>query len=446
MILLLIVVTFAIGLLLCITTLVQTLYLESLRLRTRDVEGLQYFKETLQDAIGLKVEQGALAFSLVKHFALAFLGVVVLLATSWHATHIWQGAVAALLISPGMMFVTSYLVPQLLYRKTSLHWIRPFVPILKLIALAISPVTWALNFMYSLSELGNPAEENKEETLAAEHIEALITAGEEEGIIEEDDRKLIQSVVAFGDKTVREVMTPRPNIVAVEAGKSLDALRELVINEKYSRIPVYEGNIDQMLGFVHVRDMFELDGEERGGKKVRDLMREVPLVPETKPVNDLLREMQQEGNHMAVVVDEYGNTAGLVTMEDMVEVIVGEIHDEHEPERDIEKESDGVFLVSGSFDVDRLYDFFEFRPAEDTESTTVGGLITEWLGRVPAMGEIVERDGLHVEVVAANERRVERLRISSLKAPTAAAEAGTPEPDGQPEPVRNGGRVGKRLS
>ena len=413
------------ALLLCFVTVVQTLYLESLRLRTRDVAALQFFKSSLQEQIGLKAEQGALAFSLIKHIGLPLLGVLVLLAASWHSSHVWQGAVAALVLAPGIMFLTCYLVPQLLYRKTSLRWLGRIIPLLKGLALAISPVTWLMNFLYSLSELAKEPEEPGEELAAAEHIEALITAGEEEGIIEEDDRRLIQSVVAFGDKTVREVMTPRPNIVTISANKSLEALRELVLHERFTRIPVFESNIDNMVGFVHVRDMFELDEEARAGKRVRDLMRPVALVPETKPVNDLLRDMQQDGNHMAIVVDEYGNTAGLVTMEDMVEVIVGEIHDEHEPERDIEEEAPGVYRVSGSYDVDRLFDLFDIHPAEEPESTTAGGLVTEWLGRVPAVGERIERGGLCIDVLAANERRVDRLRLSRL-APAHAANAETP--------------------
>jgi putative hemolysin len=144
------------------------------------------------------------------------------------------------------------------------------------------------------------------------------------------------------------------------------------------------------------------------------LIRPIRLVPETKPVNDLMRELQKDGVHMAVVVDEYGNTAGLVTMEDMVEVIVGEIHDEHEPERDVVEQGDGSYLVSGSFDVDRLHELVGYRPEEDTVSSTVGGLISEWLGRVPEPGESAERDGIRIEVVAGNELRVERVRVNRL--------------------------------
>src|SRR5579872_3375356 len=207
-------------------------------------------------------------------------------------------------------------------------------------------------------------------------------------------------------------MTPRPRIVAIRQKASLEELRELVIHEQYSRIPVYEENIDQITGFVHVRDMFELSDEERAQRKVRDIARPIRAVPETKPVNDLLREMQEEGAHMAVVVDEYGSTAGIVTMEDMVEEIVGEIHDEHEPDRDFRQDPDGSYVVSGSFDLGRLEDLLDFHPEEGTESTTVGGLITEWLGHVPEAGEETERDGISIKVLASNHLRVDQVRVA----------------------------------
>ena len=128
-----------------------------------------------------------------------------------------------------------------------------------------------------------------------------------------------------------------------------------------------------------------------------------------------MREMQQDNTHMVIVIDEYGNTAGLASMEDLVEVIVGEIRDEHEPGSDITREPDGAYVVSGSFDVARLNDLFdEFHPQEETESTTIGGLLSEWLGRVPVAGEVVERDGIHAEVLAGNELRVEQVRLRKL--------------------------------
>jgi CBS domain containing-hemolysin-like protein len=270
-----------------------------------------------------------------------------------------------------------------------------------------------LDFFQSLIDLTDDTSKPEEEPTSAENIEALISAGTEEGLIEEEDRKLMQGVVEFGDKVVREVMTPRPNIVAIAADSTLEQLRQLVINEQFSRIPVYEQNIDQTIGFVHVRDMFELEEEQRAGRTVRELVRTLKFVPETKPVNDLMRQMQQENTHMVIVVDEYGNTAGLATMEDLLEVIIGEIRDEHEPDSDITEDGKGGYIVSGSFELNRIGDLFEtFHREEDIESTTVGGLVSEWLGHVPKAGEAADRDGVRIEVLASDEFRVERVRLS----------------------------------
>ena len=398
-------------LLMCLLTFVQTLYMESLRLRTREFPALTYFKETLEDAIGAKPERGVLALSLVKHTLLVVLALVFFAISRASRGPVWQAFVEAGLFTWLAMVVFTYLVPQFLYRRTAGKWLRPLTPLLRLLVKVVSPIISLLMFLESLAELAEPERPDPQIADANENIEALISAGEEEGIIEEDDGRLIKSVVAFGDKTVREVMTSRPNIVAIAIDRSLEDLRQLVIHEQYSRIPVYEASIDRIAGFVHVRDMFELEAHDRIAGCIRDVMRPIRNVPETKPVDDLLREMQQDGAHMAIVVDEYGNTAGLATMEDLVEEILGEIHDEHEPDRDFQ-EKDGSYLVAGSLDIGRLEDLFEFRPEEDTESTTVGGLMTEWLGHVPHVGEAIERDGLRLEVLAGNEMRVEKLKVS----------------------------------
>jgi putative hemolysin len=316
------------------------------------------------------------------------------------------------------MLLSTYVLAPLLYRKTTGHWLLPLAPVLKTCALLVRPLTAILGFFQSLVELAEPEKVQVEAPGPANDIDALISAGEEEGIIEAQDRRLIESVVAFGDKTVREIMTPRPKIVAIEADRSLEDLRELVIHEQYSRLPVYLQSIDNITGFVHVRDVFELDPAERRGRLVEELVRPIRFVPETKPVNTLLREMQTDGAHMAIVIDEYGNTAGLATMEDMVEEIVGEIHDEHEPERDVQKETEGSFVVSGSLDLDRLNELLGFRPREETESTTIGGLVTEWLGRVPRVGETLEREGIRIDVLAGDELKVERVRVSKAEPET----------------------------
>jgi CBS domain containing-hemolysin-like protein len=378
---------------------------------------LDFFKATLEDRIGLEARHGVLVISLIKHTLLLLLGILCV-AAALNAPFGFETWLEAALFAWLTMLLSTYVLAPLLYRKTTGHWLLPLAPVLRVSALLVRPLTAILGFFQSLIELAEPEQVREEAPGPANDIEALISAGEEEGIIEAQDRKLIESVVAFGDKTVREVMTPRPKIVGIEADRSLENLRELVIHEQYSRIPVYEETIDNIIGFVHVRDMFELDPAERRGRLVKELARPIRFVPETKPVSVLMREMQTDGAHMAIVIDEYGNTAGLATMEDMVEEIVGEIHDEHEPERDVQKETEGSFVVSGSLDLDRLRELLGFRPREETESTTIGGLVTEWLGRVPHVGETLEREGIRIEVLAGDELKVEQVRVSKVEPET----------------------------
>lgn len=401
--------------LLGLVTFVQLLYLESLRLRTRDLPSLKFFKDELEDKIGMKTDRGAGSFSLVKHTLLVLLAV---LYSGWLLS-LWKAAIAAWIVMIGV----SYALPQLLYRRTSGRWLLPFLPLLRALAWMVRPCEALLEFFQSLVDLTDDEFSKEEAPTPAENIDALITAGKEEGLIEEEDRKLIQSVVEFGDKVVREVMTPRPNIVAIPAEASLEELRTLVITEQYSRIPAYDQDIDQIVGFVHVRDMFELEEDQRETRKVRELLRPILFVPETKPVSDLMRQMQQENTHMVIVVDEYGATAGLATMEDLLEVIIGEIRDEHEPDSDVTEDGNGGYIVSGNFDLARIGDLLEtFHREEDLESTTVGGLITEWLGRVPKPGEVVIRDGVRIEVLASDDLRVEQVRMSKPESQTVAHE------------------------
>jgi CBS domain containing-hemolysin-like protein len=393
-------------------TSIQTMYLEGMRLRTRDIASLQYFKSELEPRLNLRSEEGALTFSLWKHTCLVVFGVLVLAQVVDGGSLKIVELVESLILAWLQMILSAYLVPQLLFRRTSGHWLGALQPFFTATALIVRPLVLALNFLHSLLDIVKQEPDSDEPATSAENIEALITAGTEEGLIEEDDRKLIQSVVEFGDKVVREIMTPRPNIVAIQADQTLEALHQLVLSEQYSRIPVFQTTIDDVIGFVHVRDMFEVAESSRTTRTVRELMRPIRFVPETKPVNDLMREMQQEGAHLVIVIDEYGNTAGLASMEDLVEVILGEIRDEHEPGSDVTEDGQGGYIVSGNFDLARVGDMLEFRPDEEIESTTIGGLAMEWMGRVPHAGETIERDGLRIEVLASDDMRVEQVRLS----------------------------------
>jgi putative hemolysin len=403
------------GVLIALFTSIQTMYLEGMRLRTRDLPSLQYFKSTLEPKLNLRSEEGALTFSLWKHTCLVFFGVLVLAEVIEGGNFTVPEVLEALAAAWLSMMLSGYLIPQLLFRRTSGKWVLPLLGFYNGAALIIRPLVLAFGLLHSLFDIAGQEAEGTEAATPAENLETLITAGREEGLIEEEDRRLIQSVVEFGDKVVREVMTPRPNIVAIAANETLEELHQLVVSEQYSRIPVYEKSIDEIIGFVHVRDMFEVPESDRLTRKVRELMRPIRFVPETKPVNDLMREMQQEGAHIVIVIDEYGNTAGLASMEDLVEVILGEIRDEHEPASDVVEDGRGGHIVSGNFDLARLTDMLNFRPDEEIESTTIGGLVTEWLGHVPKPGESIERDGIRVEVLASDDMRVEQVRLSQAE-------------------------------
>jgi len=412
---------------LALFSFVQLLYLESMRLRSRDFEALEFFKENVAPQLDMESNQAALSFSLYKHGLLVCIGVLAFYLSDGGPTpviDILQGILVALI----SMAIFSYLVPQLLYRRASGSSLIPLLPLLRFAALLMRPFAAMLNFVETLAEISKPSESLEDGASPQEEIEALIAAGEEEGLIEEGDKKLIQSVVAFGDKRVREVMTPRSNIVGIDATRSLEDLRRLVINEQFSRIPIFEGEIDSITGFVHVRDLFEVEYDQRAGMQAKDIQRPIAYVPETKMVTDLLKEMQRDGNHMAIVVDEYGMTAGLATMEDLVEEVFGEIRDEHEPGHDVVTEADGSFVVAGSFDVDHLRDLLEFSPSDEIEATTVGGLATEWFGRVPVPGDTLSRDGVRIEILASDERRVDRVRLSRIQ---------DEEQDGQTAPEEN---------
>jgi CBS domain containing-hemolysin-like protein len=410
-----------IGLSLIPICFVQVLYLESLRLRAREQPALAFFKEVLQQRMGLEGDRGALGFSMIKHFLLLMMAILIFASIEHSSARLigparplWERVLEASAFSWVSMVVVAHLAPLMLYRRTGGKWLMPLLPLLRLLALLSRPLLGLAAFLQSLADIGAKDEEAPETGRPVEDIAALITAGEEEGIIEEGDRKLIQSAAEFSSKTVREVMTPRPNIVSIDRSASLEELRDLLVREQYSRVPVTDSSLDNIIGFIHVRDLYELDPAQSATRKITDLMRPITAVPETKPVDDLLRSMQQDGAHMVVVVDEYGNTAGLATMEDLVEEIVGEIRDEHEPTRDVEPVGEGAYVVSGNLDLDRLEELLEFRPHGDTASTTVGGLVTEWLGHVPVAGEIVEQDGIRIEVTAADERRVSQVRVSRI--------------------------------
>ncbi|MGH9938391.1 MAG: hemolysin family protein [Blastocatellia bacterium] len=245
-------------------------------------------------------------------------------------------------------------------------------------------------------------------------LQAFLDVGEEEGIIEESEGELIQSVIRFSDRTAGEVMTPRPNIVAVEADATLEAVRDLMIESKYSRLPIYSGQMDNIEGVIYVRDLLKYWQLGEMERKAIDIARATYFVPETKPIDELLPEMQKAKTPMAIIINEYGGLAGLVTIEDLIEELVGEIEDEDEPEpqeteADIVEETSGV-VARGHVEIGKIERRFDVDLAAD-DFTTVAGLVINELGHLPVVGEEIAFRGLRFEVVEADERRVSRVRI-----------------------------------
>ncbi len=238
-------------------------------------------------------------------------------------------------------------------------------------------------------------------------------------VLDQDEGRLADSLARFSETLVRDVMTPRPDIVAVAAGKTVADLRRVMRETKYSRIPVYGENLDDILGVAEIRDLMDYEGDP--GESLRALARPVFLVPATKRIAELLKELQAQGTTFAVVIDEYGGTAGLISMEDIVEELVGEIKDRFDVETDpITVEPDGSVLVAGRVNLDRLEQALETTLAEEPDIGTVGGLVTNVFGHIPRAGEQVEFRGFVLEVVDAERKRVKRVRFRRKPAPVPA--------------------------
>ena len=254
-------------------------------------------------------------------------------------------------------------------------------------------------------------EETEDEGVSEEEVQAFIETGEEEGILEGDEGRMVQSIVDLGDKVVREIMTPRPEMVGVRREANLAELRQLFMDEKYSRVPVFEESLDHIVGLVHAIDVLSY-ADRSTDDSIDSLIRPVNFVPETKKVSALLREFQRSRSTIAMVVDEYGGTSGLLTVEDIIEEIVGEIHDEFDEEvwEEFVREGDGVFLVSGRADVDVLKEKLDL-DVNGKGFDTVSGLVLAALGRVPQSGEAIDYQGLTIEVVDAEGQRINKVRI-----------------------------------
>jgi CBS domain containing-hemolysin-like protein len=288
--------------------------------------------------------------------------------------------------------------------------LRALLPFSRMSYYLFSPFLFPLRKMLERRERAEQAGDEEEE-VTAEEVQAYIDVGEEAGVIEPAQGKLLQSIVDFGDRLAHEIMTPRIDVLTFDARKPIDELAKMFSESKYSRIPIYETSIDQITGIVHIKELYDAI-LKNGTRTVQELARPPYFVLETKKVSELLREFQSEHLQIAIVVDEYGGTAGIITTEDIIEEIVGEIADEHEDEEaTIADLGDGTYLVSGSLRVEDLEEELDADlSGEDYE--TVAGLIFTTLGHVPKAGEHVNKNGFRFIVERADRRKIYRVRVT----------------------------------
>src|ERR1700686_5217586 len=374
-------------------------------------DNIDVFEQKIEPELGVARARAALSMAVLTQLTMAtialLIGFLIFSDPSWGIYEILQAAISLILI----VIVFNRFLPFVFFSRTKGEWLIHWTLVLKILIYAVMPVTIVLGFLQSVASLTRQNTTDQPET-SAEAVDALIEAGQEEGIIQEGDRDLIQSVVEFSGKTVREAMKPRPEIVAVPSDYTVEKIVELLRVKPFSRIPVYEGSIHNIKGIVYTQDVLQVPDSEARVRIVETIMRrDVYFVPESKLGSDLLREMQKQNIRMAIVVDEYGGVAGLVTIEDLVEEIVGEIRDEHE-KAEVVRENDHTYVVPGNMDIDRLDELFGVR-LEAKEATTIAGLVRELAGRIPKKGEIIEDAGLKFEVLDSTDRRVERVRITA---------------------------------
>jgi CBS domain containing-hemolysin-like protein len=311
--------------------------------------------------------------------------------------------------------VCEFLIPFLIVSRDPERVLEVLLPTFRITTQPLTPITYALLHLLNHSRkerIASVQVARDEVNDDGDVIPGAAVAESDAATGHREERRLLKSIVDFGGTFVREVMTPRPDIVAIRADDTLDDLRALFREQEYSRIPVFRDNLDNILGFVYVKDLILLGDSPKGDAPITNHLRPAHFVPETKLVSELLREFQQQRIQSAIVVDEYGGTAGLVTLEDLVEEIFGEIRDEYDVESEpVVDEGNGSFVFSGTADVDEIADRLHV-PIEREGFETVGGFLLSHLGHVPAIGESFDIDGLHVEVIDAERRRVRKVRIT----------------------------------
>jgi putative hemolysin len=399
------------------------IYRELGRITTGRVrEHLDIFEAEIEPKLRINRRSGGRTFRILGHFLLAFLVLETTRGVVYFVPGKWESFVEFCVFLSLEVVIAMHFIPDTLLYRTNGRWLLPLLPMVRAGMWLVWPARVFLEGAESLARISEHEPEKTEEQRTEEGIEALVEAAEEEGIIEPEQGELIEQVVEFSDKRVREVMTPRPDIVAIAAEATLEELHAKFVETKFSKMPVYEKILDEIYGVVNAQDLLHIADQDLPRRRVRELARPALFVPETKSGSDLLREMRQKGQPMAIIIDEHGSVAGLATVEDLVEEIVGESGIEGRPPApDVVREPDGGLVMRGSMNIGDVEEMLGVRfDGESRETvTTIAGLLNHASGKVPAAGEHIEIEGYVFEVLEANQRKVLRLRIHKL--PTQAA-------------------------
>ena len=394
------------------------IYRELGRMSTGPVhEHLDIFEAEIEPKIKLRRRSAGRAFRILGHFWLAFLvlettrGVFVFV----HGT--WESVVELAAFIVLEVVIAMHFIPDILLYRTTGRWLIPLLPLLRASIVLVWPVRVFLEGAESLARISEQEIEKSEEQRTEEGIEALVEAAEEEGIIEPEQADLIEQVVEFSDKRVREVMTARPDIVAIAADATLEELHGKLVETGFTKMPVFENTLDDIVGVVSSHDLLQVADTDLPKKLVRELMKPVLFMPETKIGSELMREMRQKDQSIAVIIDEHGSVAGIATMEDLVEEIVGVGGaDGTHPKLEMVREGTSSLVMRGSTAIADVEDMLgvQFGKSADETVTTVAGLLSHVSGKVPAPGEKCDLQGFRFEVLEANQRKVLRVRIQKL--------------------------------
>lgn len=385
---------------------------------SHNTRSADFFREILENRPRFRF----ILSSAIQFLLIVFTVLVTLIVLHYNNENHYRLLFFSILIGLIFSVIFRQIIPRLIVWKnpdSKLLFLLPLVrPLYGIVSIFVKPFISRRQIKeqqkLELSVTPDAPEEKTEDN--ADDFQALMEVGEAEGIIEEKERELIETMVEFSDTRAVEVMTPRTEICALPIDSTITAARDLIIGEKYSRLPVYRETIDNIEGVIYVRDMLNAWAEGKENETIEKMLRPAYFVPETKSVSELLKNMQTNHVQIAIVVDEYGGVAGLVTVEDIIEEIVGEIEDE-----DIEEEEiieiiegeEGYFDVLGSTEIGKIERLLDME-IEDDDFTTIAGLVTSEVGYVPKIGEKLSFRGLEVEILRADEKKITLLRLRKM--------------------------------